>query len=176
MQHHGRRTKKQFSLSKAEKKLMIIFCTFIVFGVFILAFTALVTSSADEFVDGLMEYFTCEAGGHIPNRCSREVFEKHTYPYVAMVSYLLLGTMPITILNYVLDWRIVWSKLSRKRDKPSRSSSSRASRRSLVSLNSRTTISTVEMKGPMSPTSPTPCPTSPTPCPTSPTTSTTPCP
>ena len=74
-----------------------------------MAFVALVTTNANKFIDGLTEYFACEASGHIPSRCSREVFEKYSYPYVAMVSYLLLGIMPVTHLNYVLDWSAVWN-------------------------------------------------------------------
>ena len=110
-QHHGRRTKKQFSLSKAEKKLMLIFCSFIVFGVYTTAFVSLITKHGNRsrFGNGLTEYFACEASGHVPGRCSREVFEKYSYPYVAMVSYLLLGSVPITHLNYVLDWQSVWN-------------------------------------------------------------------
>ena len=76
-----------------------------------MAFVALVTTNANKFIDGLTEYFACEASGHVPaaGRCSREVFEKYSYPYVAMVSYLLLGIMPVIHLNYVLDWSAVWN-------------------------------------------------------------------
>ena len=74
-----------------------------------MAFVALVTTNANKLIDGLTEYFACEASGHVPGRCSREVFEKYSYPYVAMVAYLLQGFVPVTHLNYVLDWRAVWN-------------------------------------------------------------------
>ena len=84
---------------------MLIFCSFIVFGVYTMAFVSLVTTNLNRLIDGLTEYFACEASGHVPGRCSREVFEKYSYPYVSMVAYVLLGIVPITHLNYVLNWR-----------------------------------------------------------------------
>ena len=74
-----------------------------------MTFVALITTNANKFIDGLTEYFACEASGHVPGRCSREVFEKYSYPYVATVSYVLLGIVPLTYLNYVLDWEAVWN-------------------------------------------------------------------
>ena len=88
---------------------MLIFFSFIIFGVYTMAFVSLITTNANKLIDGLTEYFACEASGHVPGKCSREVFEKYSYPYVAMVAYLLQGIVPITHLNYVLDWRAMWN-------------------------------------------------------------------
>ena len=84
----------------------------------------LAISQADNLVAGLTEYFTCEAGGHVPGRCSREVFQKYLYPYVSMTTYILQGLCPLSVLNYVIDWKSVQKMC--KESKPSWSTSFKA--------------------------------------------------
>ena len=91
------------TLSTAEKKVMIVFLSFIVFGVFTMAQTGITTADSDKLARGLVKYFNCESSGHIPGKCDRHEFEQYSHPYLLSVSYLLLGIIPLTILNFVLN-------------------------------------------------------------------------
>ena len=64
---------------------------------------AIVTAYSDKVIEGLLTYFKCELSGHVPDKCDRSSFEQYSRPYMTAVSYLLLGLIPLSILNYVFN-------------------------------------------------------------------------
>ena len=78
-----------------------------------------VTGNADKVNEGFAEYFACEASGHIPGQCDRSKFERYLFPYMSAVAYILLGLLPFTILNFVVNWDRLWRTLKRQFNKKS---------------------------------------------------------
>ena len=64
---------------------------------------AIVIAYSDKVIEGLLTYFKCELSGHVPDKCDRSSFEQYSRPYMTAVSYLLLGLIPLSILNYVFN-------------------------------------------------------------------------
>ena len=95
------------ALSTAEKKIIIAILLFMVFSVFTLVHSAIVTAKSDNFISAVTDYFKCEALGHVPGKCNRSEFEHIYSPYMSAISYTLIGLIPLGILNFVLRWRSV---------------------------------------------------------------------
>ena len=74
---------------------------------------AVLIANSDKFVEALMAYFKCELSGHVPDKCDRSEFEQYTHPYVSVISNIMLGLLPISILTYVLNIEKVKQSLSR---------------------------------------------------------------
>ena len=70
-------------------------------------------ANSDKFVEALTTYFKCELSGHVPDKCDRSEFELYTHPYVSVISNILLGLLPLSILNYVLKFEKVKQSLFR---------------------------------------------------------------
>ena len=100
-------------LGTAEKKILAVFIAYIIFGVYTLIYVSIVTANSHKFGQALTAYFKCELSGHVPDKCDRSEFEQYKYPYVASISFILIGLLPISILNYVLKFEIVKQLLSR---------------------------------------------------------------
>ncbi|XP_019854876.1 PREDICTED: uncharacterized protein LOC109583830 [Amphimedon queenslandica] len=94
-------------LSTAEKKILLVFTSFIVFGVYILGHVSDITAKSGKFQAALREYFECEAFGHIPGKCDRETFDKIYSPYTSVIAYILMSLIPLSILNFILKWSSV---------------------------------------------------------------------
>ena len=86
-------------------------CSFILFAVFTLVQNSLGIASFDTFITSLTDYFKCEAFGHIPGKCNRSSFEQQYNQYLTALNNILLGLIPLTILNFVLKWRSVQNKI-----------------------------------------------------------------
>ena len=120
LQHQFSKTSgKKGKLNTAEKKIIVVFLTFIVFGVYLMVHFGVVTGNADKVNEGFAEYFACEASGHIPGQCDRSKFERYLFPYMSAVAYILLGLLPFTILNFVVNWNRLWKTLKRQFNKKS---------------------------------------------------------
>ena len=76
-------------------------------GVFITVKTAIATAKSDKFIAALTNYFKCEALGYVPGKCNRSEFEQYYNPYMGAISYILMGLVPLGILNFVLKWRSI---------------------------------------------------------------------
>ena len=85
-------------------------CSFIIFAVFSLVQNSLGIANLDTFIASLTDYFKCEAFGHIPGKCNRSNFEQHYDQYLAAISNILMGLIPLSILNFVLKWRSIQKK------------------------------------------------------------------
>ena len=91
-------------LNTAGKKILAVFIMYIIFGVHTQVEVAIDLANADKFVEALTTYFICELSGHVPDKCDRSEFEQYKHPYVSVISNILLGLFPISILNYVLKF------------------------------------------------------------------------
>ena len=72
-----------------------------------LVHTAIVTTKSDKFIAAVTDYFKCEALGHVPGKCNRSEFEHYNNPYMSSITYVLIGLIPLGILNFVLKWKSI---------------------------------------------------------------------
>jgi len=74
----------------------------------LLAILALVTFTLsvkhdDKYIESLRNLFICEQMGHNPeNPCSQSDANKQGYPYINLLSYIILGFFPVVILVYAI--------------------------------------------------------------------------
>lgn len=94
-------------MSVAEMKIVFIFLSFLILGIFILCLNRYLKSREDEFFSALTQYFTCEAFGHVEGKCDRNTFTKVYNPVMFSVLYIFMGLIPLSILNFVLKWNSV---------------------------------------------------------------------
>ena len=99
--------KKNKGLNTAEKKILLVIVMFTIFSIYILGVTSNNIAVSERLTSALTDYFKCEALGHVPGRCNREPIERITTPYFSAISYLLLGLIPLSILNFVFKWSTV---------------------------------------------------------------------
>ena len=99
--------KKNKGLNTAEKKILLVILMFTIFSIYILGITSNNIAVSERLTSTLTDYFKCEALGHVPGRCNREPIERITTPYFSAISYLLLGLIPLSILNFVFKWSSV---------------------------------------------------------------------
>ena len=127
LQHQSSNAKREGrkkTLSIAEKKIIMVFVSFIVFGVYTMIHSGIVTGNADKATRGFTEYFICESTGHEPGKCDRSIFERHLFPYMSVLAYVLIGTIPTAILNFVVNWQILWKSIKKQLGKFSTSEAS----------------------------------------------------
>ncbi|XP_019853214.1 PREDICTED: uncharacterized protein LOC109582744 isoform X2 [Amphimedon queenslandica] len=101
--------KSHTELSTAEKKILLVFAFFIIFGIFILGYVSDIEAKSGKIKVALREYFECEAFGHIPEKCDRGTFDKIYNPYMSFTAYMLMSLIPLSVLNFILKWRSVKS-------------------------------------------------------------------
>ncbi|XP_019859822.1 PREDICTED: uncharacterized protein LOC109588073 isoform X1 [Amphimedon queenslandica] len=94
-------------LSTAEKKILLVFIIFTIFGAFTIGHESSTDATSDKFEAALQEYFECEAFGHIPGKCDRGTIEKISKPYFSAIAYILMSLTPLGILNFILKWSSV---------------------------------------------------------------------
>lgn len=99
--------KKKTQLSTAEKKIIVALCSFILFAVFTLAQISDYLAKKEDLFAALSDYFNCEALGHMSGNCSRSQFEQYYNPFLNAITYILMGLIPLSILNFVLKWKSV---------------------------------------------------------------------
>lgn len=88
----------------AERKIIIVFCSIILFSVFALGDLSNYVAKSNKFTSALTDYFTCESLGHVPGQCNRGEFTGIYTPYTTVVSQYLMALIPLTILNYIIKW------------------------------------------------------------------------
>ena len=77
------------------------------FALFTLVHSAIVTAKFDKFIAAVIDYFKCEALGHVPGKRNRSDFEQYYNPNMSSISYTLIALIPLGILNFALKWRSV---------------------------------------------------------------------
>ena len=72
-----------------------------------LVHSAIFTATSDKFIAALTDFFKCEALGYVSGKCNRSYFEQYDNPYMSAISHIILGLVPLSILNFVLKWKSV---------------------------------------------------------------------
>ena len=99
-------------ISTAEKKLLVVLCYYIIFAVTALIAFCLYTARRDTLIAATMQYFACEATGHVPGRCDRASFQQHNDNWwLSCVIYILLGFIPTVNLIFVVNFGEVQGKI-----------------------------------------------------------------
>ena len=90
-------------LTTAEKKLILVFAYYIVFGVLALVLFSVTFRDLDEFRDSVTDYFVCEAFGEDPdNPCPRD-YEDFRHRDLESAVYLLMGFIPVVSLVFIIN-------------------------------------------------------------------------
>ncbi len=97
-------TKKRFAIGPGERKLIIVFILYFVFGIYAMGQSITLIGYEDELKSEIGDYFECEQSGHIPGKCNRSAFEKYRFPYSTGFLYLLLSLTPFSVLSFVINW------------------------------------------------------------------------
>ena len=95
--------KKQITLSKAEKKLMILLVYYLVFTVVLEVYFLVALKNGDKLEKAAGEFFACEAGGHNPASPCPKDYEKHTHPWLQMVLHIVLSLVPAISLVFIVN-------------------------------------------------------------------------
>lgn len=74
----------------------------------------LVSGNTEKATRDFTNYFLCESTGHVPGKCDRSEFERHLRPEMSIVTYYLLGIIPMGILNFVVNWSKQWKSIKQK--------------------------------------------------------------
>ena len=73
----------------------------------------IITRDSELFVEELSNYFACEGRGNDPNNpCDRNTFRQLTYPWLTVVSFVLIFMIPAVNLVYVLNIKELKEKFS----------------------------------------------------------------
>jgi hypothetical protein len=101
----GKDTKKKaFKIGSAERKLLIVFCYYVLLAAISLTAFTLSTKNLPETVKNFLEYFDCEKDGHnSSDPCSRADFERLNNSALTTFSYILLGLFPVANLVYAVN-------------------------------------------------------------------------
>lgn len=96
--------KNSFKIGTAERKLLIVFCYYVLLASVSLTAFTISTRNLAHFAELLGDYFSCEIGGHnSSNPCSRSEFEALSNAGLAGSAYILLGLFPIVNLLYAVN-------------------------------------------------------------------------
>ncbi len=68
-------------------------------------YSSLWTINYNRLTTSLTEYFLCEALGHTPDKCSRDEFEKYSYPYLEGFTALCRVLVQLSILIFAINNR-----------------------------------------------------------------------
>ena len=84
-------------------------------GVYTMVHFGIATGYTDRRIEVLTEYFVCEAFGHVPGKCDRNVLEQYSYQtYMSAIAYVLLAFIPFTVLNFIVNWEKLFKTLKKQ--------------------------------------------------------------
>ena len=81
-----------------------MFCYYFVLAIITLVTQSLVLRNREAFVDELIKYFACEQS-QPDTPCSREGFERLSYPVLIALSYTFLTLFPLINFLFVVNIR-----------------------------------------------------------------------
>ncbi len=92
-----------FKFGAAEKKLILVFCYYIILSSIALTAFTLSTRNAPFIVRNIGLYFLCEQSGHDPaHPCIRD-HHQYSYQYLSTLSYVLLSLFPVVNLIFTIN-------------------------------------------------------------------------
>lgn len=108
MQQHGlfrvrHSGKNVINIGSAERKVLFVFCYYAILAIITLVTQSLVLRNREAFSDELLKYFSCELEQDSP--CSRQEFERLTYPVLIALSYAFLTLFPLINFLFVVNIR-----------------------------------------------------------------------
>ena len=105
----------KLQLSIPEIKLLIVFFFYAAIGMLILLLFELTSDNYfhPTLEEAFLQYFTCEAGGNVPGKCSREyqIIQNQNFSYLVAIILLLPACVPLVNLMFVINWRYLQEKL-----------------------------------------------------------------
>ena len=102
-----------FSLSTAEKKLLIVFCYYILTQVVVLVYFSRTQQVGPKLGRRIVSYFSCEQSGYDPSKpCSRSSFETLINPALATLAFTLALLLPVISFVFVVDCGMLKKKIS----------------------------------------------------------------
>ena len=123
-----------FKIDTAERKILIIFCYYVILGVIVLITFSFATRNDDRLLEEITGYFTCELPGIDPqNPCDRSRYQSLLNPELNCISYILLGLFPVVNLIFAVNAEEIkqwcacarnFSLISTSRESPSTGSAS----------------------------------------------------
>ena len=108
MQQHGllkakmMKSKLPLKIGTPERKLLIVFCCYIIIVVTTITAYTLNARTTDQLVDGLREYFVCESTAP-EEPCDISSFQEYTYAELTALAYVLLGLFPSVLLVFAMN-------------------------------------------------------------------------
>ena len=97
-------SKSPFKIDTAERKILIIFCYYVILGVIVLITFSFATRNDGRLLEELTGYFTCELPGIDPqNPCDRSRYQSLLNPELNCFSYVLLGIFPVVNLIFAVN-------------------------------------------------------------------------
>ena len=109
--HRGK--KKRGPASAAENKLLLLSIVFVLIALVIVFYASFMSATEDSAHQSRSDYFHCEAEGIGPEECDRSIFEQYNRTGFTIFTYLMLGAMPLAILLFVVNCRVMKLKLMR---------------------------------------------------------------
>ncbi|XP_019850175.1 PREDICTED: uncharacterized protein LOC109580971 [Amphimedon queenslandica] len=109
-----RKRNSPLKMTLAEMKLLFFLAYYSLFGLMMMSYFSVISSTQDKYVNSVAEYFECEAFGTHHNYNCSTTYEKYNYVPLAASTYILMGFITIIILIYVVNWRSVANFCVRK--------------------------------------------------------------
>ena len=97
-------SKSPFKIDTAERKILIIFCYYVLLGVIALITFTLATRDNGRLLEEITGYFRCEFTGiDAQNPCDRSRYQALLNPELNCISYILLGIFPVVNLVFAVN-------------------------------------------------------------------------
>ena len=98
--------KRTRQIGNIEHRLLFVLSFFAVSGVVSLVFLAAVSAKTDKFLNATQQYITCEASGSNATPCDHFIVDLNVHGFnpLSPVTYIMLGSIPFTILIFIIDW------------------------------------------------------------------------
>ena len=101
-----KQSKGKQQMSTAEKKLLIVFCYYVLVGTINLINFSLSTSRETRKAEAIAQHFACEATGYVPGNCDRALFQQYDdYWWLSCIAYILLGFVPTVNLVFAINFQ-----------------------------------------------------------------------
>lgn len=97
-------SRSSFRIGTAERKVLIVFCYYMVLAVVALTTFTISTRNDEVAIRIIAKHFICEQSGFDPEgSCDRSRVEEQGNPVWTTMSYILLGIFPIVNLIYAVN-------------------------------------------------------------------------
>ena len=110
LQQHGliktKHSKQLFKIGTAERKILIIFCYYVLLVTIALTAFTVTTRNIGQFAAAVADYWRCELTGVDPeNPCDGLIapFRDRTHPVLTSFSFILLGLFPAVNLVFAVN-------------------------------------------------------------------------